>query len=87
MRCWLDSSFKARVWYNLARGNNMQEPTHVKEEARKLVEELPDNVSWADFARLVLERRRIEEGLADLDAGVTWTSDEIREKLGIPQCE
>jgi len=27
----------------------------------------------------------IEEGIADLDAGTVWTSDEIRDKLGIPK--
>ena len=63
----------------------MGNATHVKEEARKLVEELPENVSWADFARLVIERQRVEEGLNDLDAGAIWTSDDIREKLGIPK--
>ena len=63
----------------------MENATHVKEEARKLVEELPENVSWADFARLVIERQRVEEGLNDLEAGVIWTSDDIREKLGIPK--
>ena len=63
----------------------MENATHVKEEARRLVEELPENASWADFARLVLERQRVEEGLADLDAGVSWTSEEIREKLGMPK--
>jgi hypothetical protein len=61
----------------------MEDATHVKEEARRLVEELPENVSWADFARLVLERQRVEEGLNDLEAGAIWTSDEIRKKLGI----
>lgn len=63
----------------------MGNATHVKEEARKLVEELPENVSWADFARLVIERQRVEEGFNDLEAGVIWTSDDIREKLGIPK--
>ena len=63
----------------------MENVTHVKEEARRLVEELPENVSWADFARLVIERQRVEEGLNDLEAGVIWTSDDIREKLGIPK--
>jgi hypothetical protein len=62
----------------------MENATHVKEEARRLVKELPENVSWADFTRLVLERQRVEEGLADLDAGVSWTSEESRESLGIP---
>lgn len=61
----------------------MENATHVKEEARRLVEELPENVSWADFARLVIERQRVEEGLTDLDAGASWTSDDIRKKLGI----
>jgi hypothetical protein len=63
----------------------MSESTPIKEEARRLVEELPEDATWSDFARLVLERQRVEEGIADLDAGITWTSDEIRNKLGIPK--
>lgn len=63
----------------------MPNTTPIKEEARRLVEELPDNATWSDFARLVVERQRVEEGIADLDAGITWTSDEIRRKLGIPK--
>jgi len=63
----------------------MPETTHVKEEARRLVDELPENATWADFARLVIERQRVEEGIADLDAGITWTSDEVRDKLRIPK--
>ena len=63
----------------------MPDATHVKEEAQRLVESLPDDATWGDLARLVLERQRVEEGIADLDAGVTWTSDQIRDKLGIPR--
>ena len=63
----------------------MSETTPIKEEARRLVDELPENATWSDFARLVIERQRIEEGIADLDAGISWTTDEIREKLGIPK--
>jgi len=63
----------------------MSETTPIKEEARRLVDELPENATWSDFARLVIERQRIEEGIADLDAGISWSSDEIREKLGIPK--
>ena len=63
----------------------MPETTQIKEEAQRLVDSLPENATWGDFARLVLERQRVEEGIADLDAGISWTSNEIREKLGIPQ--
>ena len=61
----------------------MSESAHVKEEARRLVAALPEDVTWTDFARLVIERQRIEEGIADLDVGITWSSDEIRDKLKI----
>lgn len=63
----------------------MSETTQIKDEARRLVDELPQNATWTDFARLVIERQRIEEGIADLDAGITWTSSEIREKLNLPK--
>jgi len=63
----------------------MPETTPIKEEAQRLVEALPDDATWGDFARLVLERQRVEEGIADLEAGITWTSNEIRDKLGIPR--
>lgn len=61
----------------------MQDAQQVKSEARRLIDELPDNPTWSDFARLVVERQRVEEGIIDLDAGVKWTSDEIRDRLGI----
>jgi hypothetical protein len=63
----------------------MPETTHIKEEAQRLVDSLPDDATWGDLARIVLERQRVEEGIADLDAGITWTSDQIREKLGLNQ--
>jgi len=63
----------------------MQESTHIKEEALKLIESLPDDTTWEDLTRLMLERQMIEEGIADLEAGRVWTSDEIREKLGMTQ--
>ena len=63
----------------------MAETTQIKEEAQRLVESLPDDATWGDLARIVLERQRVEEGIADLDAGITWTSDQIRDKLGIPK--
>lgn len=61
----------------------MQDGTQLKEEARKLVESLPDDATWEDFTRVVFERQMIEEGIADLEGSRTWTSDQIREKLGI----
>ena len=63
----------------------MSESTPIKEEAWLLVEELPEDATWSDFARLVIERQRVEEGIADLDAGIIRSSDGIRSKRGIPE--
>lgn len=57
----------------------------IKEEALKLIESLPDDATWEDLARLMLERQMIEEGIADLEAGRVWTSGQIREKLRMSQ--
>ena len=59
----------------------MENAMHVQEEARRLVDGLPEDVSWKDL-QLVIQRQRVEEGIADLDAGITWTSDEIQKSLG-----
>ncbi|HLG17570.1 MAG TPA: hypothetical protein VJH03_24210 [Blastocatellia bacterium] len=61
----------------------MQDSSRVKEEARKLIDALPDDATWEDFTRLVFERQMIEDGIADLEAGRCWTSDQIRQRLGI----
>jgi predicted transcriptional regulator len=66
-------------------GIEMHETIRIKEEALKLIESLPDDATWEDLARLMLERQMIEEGIADLEAGRVWTSDQIREKLGMSQ--
>ena len=63
----------------------MQETTHIKEAALKLIESLPDDATWEDVTRLMLEHQLIEEGIADIEAGRVWTSNEIREKLGMSE--
>jgi hypothetical protein len=61
----------------------MQEKNQVKEEAYKLIQSLPEDATWADFAKLVYEHEMIEEGIEDIESGRVWSSDEIRGKLGI----
>lgn len=63
----------------------MQHDPHIKDEARRLVDSLPDDATWDDLLRLIYEQQRVDEGIADLEAGRSWTSDQIREKLNIPK--
>lgn len=57
----------------------------VKSKARELIEQLPDNATWDDVAYEIAVRRSIERGLADLDAGCTYTSEALLESLGLTE--
>ncbi|HEY3136167.1 MAG TPA: hypothetical protein VGL29_09075 [Blastocatellia bacterium] len=63
----------------------MEETTYVKQQALKLIDSMPDDATWEDLTRVMLEQQLIEEGIADIEAGRVWTSDQIREKLGMSQ--
>ncbi len=57
----------------------------VKDEARKLIEKLPDNSTWDDVMREIYVRQAIESGLADSRAGRTTDVEQVRAKFGLPK--
>jgi predicted transcriptional regulator len=66
-------------------GHMVAKADNVKAKARELIEQLPDNATWDDVAYEVAVRRSIERGLADLDAGRTYTSEALLESLGLSE--
>jgi len=62
------------------RGNN-----HDFDDVERLSDDPPGGAVSGDTAQAMLERSLIEEGIADLEAGRVWTSDQIRKKIGLPQ--
>ncbi len=57
--------------------------SRVKEEARKLVDELPDDATWEDLEYRIYVRRKIERGLESIEQGDTLSTDEVRRRLGL----
>ena len=57
--------------------------TSVKEEARRLVDNLPENSTWDDLMYEIYVRQAIESGLADSEAGRTIEVSELRAQLGL----
>jgi predicted transcriptional regulator len=57
---------------------------NVKDEARKLVENLPDDVTWDDLMYQIYVRQTVEAGLADSDAGRVTEVEKVREEFGLP---
>ena len=60
----------------------MQMP-NVKQEARHLVESLPEGAAWDDLMYTIYVRQAIEAGLEDSEAGRVLNVDEVRAKFGL----
>ena len=57
--------------------------TGIKDEARKLIEKLPDDSTWDDLMREIYVRQAIESGLADSQAGRTTSVETLRAEFGL----
>jgi hypothetical protein len=57
--------------------------TNVKEEAKRLIEKLPENVTWDDLMHEIYVRQSIEAGLADSVSGRITDVSEVRAKFGL----
>ena len=55
----------------------------IKEQARVLVESLPEDSTWEDLMYEIYVRESVERGLEDVRAGRVKTSDEVRAKFGL----
>jgi len=56
-----------------------------KQEAKRLVDMMPDNATWDDLIHEIYVREVIEQGLADSKAGKTADVREVRAKYGLPE--
>jgi predicted transcriptional regulator len=55
----------------------------VKVEARRLVDELPENATWDDLMYRIYVRQAIEAGLEDSEAGRVVSVEDVRARFGL----
>jgi predicted transcriptional regulator len=53
----------------------------VKEKAQAIVAGLPDDATWSDLAYEIELRKKIDEGLKDLDEGRSTPHEEVRKRF------
>ncbi|HMG76787.1 MAG TPA: hypothetical protein VK582_25155 [Pyrinomonadaceae bacterium] len=58
--------------------------SNIKEEARRLVEALPDDSTWEDLMYRIYVRQAIEAGLADSEANWGTDVEKVRIEFGLP---
>lgn len=56
---------------------------NIKEEARRLLDRLPENATWDDLMHEIYVRKAIESGLEDSKAGRTTPVEEVRKRFGL----
>ncbi len=57
--------------------------TNIKDEARRLVEKLPEDSTWEDLMHEIHVRQAIEAGLSDSQAGRTTDVEKVRSQFGL----
>ena len=58
-------------------------PVNIKEEAKRLVEKLPEDMTWDDLMHEIFVRQSIEIGLVDSQAGRVKDVAAVRAKFGL----
>ncbi len=53
----------------------------VKEEAKKLIDNLPDKITWDDIMYEIYVRQKIDLGLKAIDEGHILSHDEIKKRF------
>jgi hypothetical protein len=56
---------------------------NVKEEARRLIENLPEDVTWDDLMYQIYVRQNIEAGMADSEADRVISVEDVRKGFGL----
>ena len=54
---------------------------NLKQEAHKLVDQLPDNATWEDLIYEAYVRQSVQEGLEAADRGEFATNEEVRRRF------
>jgi len=60
------------------------ETANIKEEARRLIDRLPENATWDDLMYEIYVRLAIEAGLADSEASRITSVEAVRAQFGLP---
>jgi predicted transcriptional regulator len=56
---------------------------NIKEQAKRLIENLPEDITWDDLMHEIYVRQSIEAGLADSEAGRVRDVAEVRARFGL----
>jgi hypothetical protein len=63
----------------------MSTASPIKDEARRIIEQLPEDASWEDLIYRIYVRQAIEAGLKDAQEGRTVSVADVRRQFGLKE--
>jgi predicted transcriptional regulator len=64
-------------------GNTEMPATNIKEQARQIIDGLPETATWEHLIYRLYVREAIEAGISDADAGRVVDVSEVRAEYGL----
>lgn len=68
----------------LVQGQEVDEMATIKEEARRLLDRLPDEASWDDLMYEIYVRKKIAAGLKAAEEGKLIGHEEVKRRFAAP---
>ena len=65
-------------------GDISMQTENIKDQARRLVDDLPDSATWDDVMYRIYVRQAVDAGIKDSDEGRTIGVKEVRKRFGLP---
>lgn len=65
-------------------GDISMQTENIKDQARRLVDDLPDSATWEDVMYRIYVRQAVDAGIKDSDEGRTIDVKEVRKRFGLP---
>lgn len=53
----------------------------IKDEAKKIIDNLPENATWDDLMYQFYVKKRVETGIKEIENGETISHEEVKKRL------
>lgn len=53
----------------------------LKDEAKKIIEDLPENATWDDLMYQLYVKKRVETGIKEIENDETMSHEEVKKRL------
>ena len=80
-----NSQLKQKICFGLTKGEQQMQTANIKQEAQRLLNNLPEDATWDDIMYQIYVHQTIETGLKESDDGHVVDVKEVRKIFGLAE--